>query len=123
MSDIEDWDVSVIEDFGFLFSPTSKGSLSTADMGSFNADISKWNVAQGTNFEFMFFSMKAFNADLSLWDVSQGTDFSSMFMNANSFDRDLSKWKAGQTLTSTQLRATCSATPAARYTTAGARAA
>ena len=43
----------------------------------------------------MFFSMKAFNADLSLWDVSQGTDFSSMFMNANSFDRDLSKWKAG----------------------------
>ena len=96
MSDIEDWDVSVIEDFGFLFSPTSKGSLSTADMGSFNADVSKWNVAQGTNFESMFFSMKAFNADLSLWDVSQGTDFSSMFMNANSFDRDLSKWKAGQ---------------------------
>ena len=32
-----------------LFSPTSKGSLSTADMGSFNADVSKWNVAQGTN--------------------------------------------------------------------------
>lgn len=94
MSDIEDWDVSVIEDFGFLFSPWSKGALSAADMGSFNADVSKWNVAQGTNFEAMFFGMKAFNADLSFWDVSQGTDFSSMFMNANSFDRDLSKWKA-----------------------------
>lgn len=97
MSDIEDWDVSVIEDFGLLFSPTKNhlAPLSTADMGSFNADVSKWNVAQGTNFEAMFFGMKAFNADLSLWDVSQGTDFSSMFMNANSFDRDLSKWKAG----------------------------
>merc|ERR1719326_1391976 len=67
-SDIENWDVSLVEDFSYLFYGAS----------SFNADLSKWNVAKGTDFKAMFAGASSFNADLSKWDVAQGTNFDSM---------------------------------------------
>ena len=44
----------------------------------FDADLSKWDVAKGENFERMFFGTGSFNADLSDWDVAKGKNFKDM---------------------------------------------
>ena len=44
----------------------------------FDADLSKWDVAKGENFERMFFGTPRFNADLSDWDVAKGKNFKDM---------------------------------------------
>jgi hypothetical protein len=85
-SDIENWDVSLVDDFSYLF----------RDASSFDADLSKWNVAQGTSFDGMFRDAESFNAELSEWDVAKGTRFDWMFYGATSFDADLSKWNVAQ---------------------------
>ena len=37
----------------------------------------------------MFYGMDAFNADISKWDVSNGTDFTAMFYESTSFEEDI----------------------------------
>jgi surface protein len=41
----------------------------------FNSDVSKWDVSNGENFEYMFFNCKSFNANLSNWYISQYADY------------------------------------------------
>merc|ERR1711907_360452 len=59
--------------------------------GSFNGDLSKWDVSKGTDMSLMFSDASSFNGDLSKWDVSKATDMSFMF-ERSSFNGDLSRW-------------------------------
>ena len=59
---------------------------------SFNKDISSWNVANATDMKGMFNSADAFNTDISGWNVSKVTDMSEMFDAAFVFNRNISGW-------------------------------
>ncbi|WP_299114089.1 BspA family leucine-rich repeat surface protein [uncultured Winogradskyella sp.] len=80
--DISHWDVSNVEDMGFLF----------RQCVNFNSDISSWNVSSVNSFATMFTGASQFNQDLSTWDVSNATIIRSMFNNASQFNQDLSTW-------------------------------
>lgn len=71
-----------ITDFSFIFSENA----------SFNQDISKWNVSNGSNFSSMFSNASSFNKNISNWNVSNGLAFANMFNNANVFNQDISSW-------------------------------
>jgi surface protein len=121
------WCVSGIQDFSWLFTGLngrtidSLGGKGEPDLhptrGSFDEDISAWDVSSATDMTFMFgfaetfnqdlstwstskvknmFAMFAdtlsFNGDLSLWNVAKVSTMGSMFFNATSFDRDLKLW-------------------------------
>jgi len=60
--------------------------------GSFNQDISNWDVSNVTDMVAMFLSAYSFNQDISNWDVSNVTDMGSMFRSASDFNQDLSSW-------------------------------
>ena len=77
--DINNWDVSAITDFSYLFQ----------DKSNFNSDIGNWNVSNGENFCNMFDGATSFNQDISGWDVSSGSNFSFMFYGATSFNKNL----------------------------------
>ena len=73
-TDIENWDVSLLDDFMYAFHEIN--GLTTGGEGW---GLSKWNVAQGTNFYGMFVQYHgSLNMDLSKWDVAKGTDFTAM---------------------------------------------
>ena len=78
---LEDWDVSNVEDMGFMF----KGCE------NFNSDLSKWNVSKVTNMTWMFRGCENFNSDLSNWDVSSVEDMRSMFHNCKSL-KQIPSW-------------------------------
>ena len=46
-------------------------------------DISKWNVPNVMDMDFMFYDCKTFNQDLSDWDVSNVKNISGMFNNCS----------------------------------------
>lgn len=81
-------DTSKITDFSKIFI----GQLSSNDNEVINIDVRFWDVSNGKNFSFMFFSCSNFNADLSQWDVSDGRLFNGMFYGCKMFNSDLSKW-------------------------------
>ena len=78
--DLNDIDVSLIEDMSWLFY-----------WSQFNGDISKWNVS---NVKYMhgMFGNSNFNGDISRWDVSNARDMTGMFANSK-FNQDISNWK------------------------------
>ena len=49
------------------------------DCENFNCDLSKWDVSNVLNMEYMFYNCKKFNCDLSSWNVSKVKDMSFMF--------------------------------------------
>ena len=60
--------------------------------GTFNQDISSWEVSHVTNMASMFSAAVAFNQDISGWDVSNVQDMGSMFRSAGAFDQDIGDW-------------------------------
>ena len=60
--------------------------------GSFNGDLSSWNVSSVTSMNGMFSGAGSFNGNVSTWDVSKVTNMGGMFHNADSFNGDLSSW-------------------------------
>lgn len=100
--DLENLDISQIEDFSFIFTNSN-----------FNGDISKWNMSNAINLESMFyrsdfnndsicnwkfgkvesmrdmFKSTRFNQDISLWDFSTVKDISLMFANNKEFNQPL----------------------------------
>ena len=66
----------------------------TAELRSFNGDISGWDVSQVTNMSSMFRD-SSFNGNILGWDVSKVMNMSSMFQNNKVFNRDISDWETG----------------------------
>ena len=60
--------------------------------GSFNQDISSWDVSDVEDMSGMFYAAFSFNHDISGWNVSDVEDMNLMFYQAYSFDQDLSNW-------------------------------
>ena len=77
--DLNDIDVSLIEDMSYLFS-----------FSNFSGDISKWNVSNVKDMSEMF-SYSTFNKPIGNWNVSNVKDMSYMFDNSK-FNKDISNW-------------------------------
>ena len=75
-------DTSKITDMSFLFYPKS--------LRNFNGDISKWDVSNVTNMEWMFRNSK-FNGDIHRWNVSNVKYMGNMFCKSK-FNGDISDW-------------------------------
>ena len=101
-------DTSKINDMSFLFYIKSfrnfNGDLSKWDVSNvtnmewmfrnskFNGDIHRWNVSNVKDMSNMFCKSK-FNGDISDWDVSNVRNMIKMFFNAKKFNQDLSNWE------------------------------
>ena len=81
--DLNDIDVSLIDDMSYLFHESE-----------FNGDISKWDVSN-VNTMYLIFDDSKFNGDISKWDVSKVEDMSGMFSNSL-FNGDISKWNTSK---------------------------
>jgi surface protein len=81
------WNVSLIDDFTFLFSPGR--STGTA---KFNEDLDRWDMSAALTIDSMFFGASAFNGNVSSWDVSNVRSASFLFTDAIKFAGDLSLW-------------------------------
>ena len=57
-----------------------------------NPDISKWDVSNAENMQYMFYGDENFNKDISNWDVSNVKNMSGMFWSCKNFNQDLSSW-------------------------------
>lgn len=106
--DISAWDVSSVQNFGGFntlgnntnmnislwdtSSATNMGAMFRNSFGTFNEDLSAWNVSGVTSFSLMFSECPAFNANLSAWNVGSATNFSTMFGNNLSQTTDFSSW-------------------------------
>ena len=78
--DLNDIDVSLIDDMSYLFRESK-----------FNGDISRWNTSNTTNMRYMF-AESDFNGDISKWDVSNVNNMWGIFYKSK-FNQDISNWK------------------------------
>ena len=102
--DLNDIDVSLIEDMSFLFYYSDFiGDISRWDTSNvndmsrmfydskFTGDISNWNTKNVNNMKEMF-AFSKFDGDINKWDISNVTDMSYMFIGSE-FNQDISNWK------------------------------
>lgn len=85
VQNINDWDVSNIEDMSFMFYSALE----------FDQDISGWDVSNVKTMEQMFSSALKFNQDISGWNMSSVESLEATFMWAIKFNQDLSNWDVG----------------------------
>ena len=71
---INTWDVSDITDFSYLIDAQEKPALI-----NFNEDISKWDMSNATNTDFMFRNCYNLSQDLTKWNLSNITSANGMF--------------------------------------------
>lgn len=76
---IENWDVSNIEDFGYLFA-----------FSNLDVDLSGWDMSNAVNVRHMFRSTP-FNHNLNEWDVSNVNNFGNMFRDSP-YNHPLDQW-------------------------------
>ncbi|MDA8591702.1 BspA family leucine-rich repeat surface protein [Flavobacteriaceae bacterium] len=60
--------------------------------GTFNQDISTWDVSNVIYMNQVFMDNIDFNQDIGSWDVSSVTDMGLMFKDADAFNQDISSW-------------------------------
>jgi Sulfatase/Mycoplasma protein of unknown function, DUF285 len=77
---LPDWNVSLVTNFGNLFSARRNPLAS-----EFNADVSAWDISASTHMYNMFQFASRFNGNLSQWRVDQVQQFNGMFEGALSF--------------------------------------
>lgn len=83
---LDNIDVSLIEDFTFLFRAIDE----------INGNIKEWNTSNVTNMSFMFYE-SGLNEDISSWDTSSVKFMSSMFQKS-SFNQDISSWNVSSVI-------------------------
>ena len=102
--DLNDIDVSLVDDLSGVFSGTvfngdvSRWNTSNAKYMTwmfyksyFNGNISRWDLSNVKSAAHMF-SGSHFNQDISNWNVSNVNDMSCMFKGSK-FNQDISNWK------------------------------
>ena len=73
-----------------------------------NIDVSKWNVSNVENMEYMFYNYKKFNCDLSNWDVSNVTSMKYMFFDCQNFTgKGLENWDVSKVEDMTDMFKNC----------------
>ena len=77
--DLNDIDVSLVDDLSGVFSGTI-----------FNGDVSNWNTSNAKYMTWMFYK-SYFNGDISMWDLSNVKSTAHMF-SGSKFNQDISKW-------------------------------
>ena len=85
--DLNDIDVSKINDMSFLFNAAAYEIFR-----SFNGDISMWNVSNVDDMSCMFYKCENFNCDISKWNVSKVTNMTFMFEGCMSFNQNIDEW-------------------------------
>ena len=78
--DLNDIDVSLVEDMAYLFAQSK-----------FNGNISKWNVSK-VKYTFGMFGNSKFNKPIGNWNVINVENMAMMFAFSK-FNQDISKWK------------------------------
>ena len=94
-ADLNDIDVSQITDMG----PSGAYNVGLFEgLNPHDIDISKWNVSNVTNMQYMFYQCKNFTGTgLENWDVSNVTDMSYMFCYCNNFTgKGLENWNVSK---------------------------
>lgn len=91
--DLNDIDISKINDLSYLFCNSKYGTGNDIPMyntNQFNGNISEWDVSHVINMECMFFG-SYFNGDISKWNVSNVENMNNMF-SFSEFNGNISKW-------------------------------
>ena len=104
--DLNDIDVSKIEDMSFLFNARENDIFK-----KFNGDIGQWDVSNVETMEWMFYRCEQFNCDLSRWDVSNVKNMERMFGWCKKFNQDLNKWNVSNVETMFHAFIGCPAKP------------
>ena len=86
---INAWCVDNVQDFSFLFSPTTN-----VLKASFQERLSGWNMHNALSVESMFEGNEYFDQDLSSWNLSKCDNFNRMFFGATNFRQDLCRWSS-----------------------------
>jgi surface protein len=94
------WCVSGIQDFSFLFTGANERTFNSDSLhptrGSFDEDISAWDVSSATDMTAMFSGAEAFDQDLAGWSTSNVTTMESMFTLTGAFNQNLSAWSTSE---------------------------
>ncbi len=85
---IEDWDVSKVECFDYMFNSCI----------NFNSDIGKWNVSNAKSMKNMFTDCRKFNQNLNDWNVNNVINMEGMFSDCFDFNKPLNKWNTGKVI-------------------------
>ena len=60
--------------------------------GSFDGEVSDWDVSRVTDMADMFRSTSSFNSDISEWNIADTTRINAMLFRADAFDQNLGPW-------------------------------
>lgn len=64
--------------------------------GSFNEDISTWDVSSCVDVSRMFYGASSFNQPISAWNMSQVQSMKSMFAGAYAFNQSIGNWNTSR---------------------------
>ncbi len=65
----------------------------------FNQSLQYWNTTSVVNMQELFFAAFDFNQNISNWDTSSATNMAAMFYDARDFNYDISSWDTSQVTT------------------------
>ena len=88
-------DTSAITDMSHLFDMSLK-KIINYNLTNVYFDVSKWNVSNVKDMQFIFYDCIKFDCDLSKWNISNVENIAAMFYNCKNFDCDLSNWVVGK---------------------------